>query len=915
MRLKIAILYFSLLVFGQAFSQSVKMLPDDPRIQKGSIANGFTYYLIDNDIRPGYADFYLVRKVGSIYEDQGQYGFNTIIADMGVEGTRNFPNNTILSYFDELGLDHSSDLQITNGVENSLYRVTNIPVGARESVIDSTLLILYNWAVSINLDEDDVEVGKRFYLNTLYRDMAGDTLCDDIIDGVREYRAKDIRSFYYKWFSPERMALVVVGDIDVKSFDTKIKSLFQALPKFLETTEDRAVTFAEQDGPVVTVKRDPEGTESRLCIYLTTPSLPLNLRNTAVPYVQDYMVTLTEHLLSERLTALSKVMGNVFKVNSVEYGRYMGSGERDALKMEITVTSADVSAVLKRVVGMIYGLKRTGFGPAEFERVQGLYFRDLNYRYDWRILTPNHIYAQRSVDNFLYGGSLASIEMQKEYMDLVRYQIDVNKFNTFYTTFVRDGDNCVIDYTYPANRHIANVDQGDLVKVVNEALSSPSEDGIGGVEVKFPLRNGSEMTGSILSEYPEMITDSKVWNLSNGATVIFKRTQVEPNKFLFKAVSKGGLTLMNSNDYSREYINGIAEAAPAGDVSASDLSLFMKNENITLERGFNINTTSLSGSGYSSSLDEFMGLVNLYFQPVTYRGEDFDLYRKVKGEELVSRQFSPAKVFEDTLSTLMYHDSRFISRPDIEEFGKVDYSDAISFINKRFSNAANFYFIIVGDLDEGQLKEVVSRHIAPLPGKVTERENWMNVPIYLRKFDQEREVVMKMDTPRTICNITVAAPYPSSLKRFVESVIMSEVVKKRVSRELEDIGYPVTIDSEWIRYPEEFLVHSFTSVMGDHSPEYEDKVSEVLKDLREDGASSIEIGNVKKVLSEAFRRGENESLAFWSELLANRYVYGKDFYSRYLEYIDGASDEDINTMLREYLGGATNTVLTVKGEK
>ena len=46
MRLKIAILYLSLLVFGQAFSQSVKMLPDDPRIQKGSIANGFTYYHI-----------------------------------------------------------------------------------------------------------------------------------------------------------------------------------------------------------------------------------------------------------------------------------------------------------------------------------------------------------------------------------------------------------------------------------------------------------------------------------------------------------------------------------------------------------------------------------------------------------------------------------------------------------------------------------------------------------------------------------------------------------------------------------------------------------------------------------------------------------------------------------------------------
>lgn len=915
MRLKIAVLSLFILVYGQAISQNVKILPDDPRIQKGSIANGFTYYLIDNNIRPGYADFYLVRKVGSIYEDQGQYGFNTIIADMGVEGTRNFPNNTILSYFDELGLDHSSDLQIVNGVENSLYKVTNIPVGARESVVDSTLLILYNWAVSINLDEEDVEVGKRFYVNTLYRDMAGDTLFNDIIDGVGQYKAKDIRSFYYKWFSPDRMALVVVGDIDANLFDTKIKSLFQALPKFLETTEDRVVTFPGNEGPVVSVNRDPEGVGSRLCIHLTTPSLPANLRNTAVPYVQDYMATLMKNLLSERLTALSKGMGNVFRVNSVEYGSYRGSSEKDALKMEIAVTSSDVPAVLKSVVGLIYGLKRDGFGIDEFERVQRLYFRNLNYRYDWRILTPNSVYARRSIDNFLYGSSLASIEMQKEYMDLVRYQIDVNKFNTYYTTFVRDGDNCVIDYTYPGNNHVAKVDKEVLEKVVNEALSSPSNGGTGAAEIGLPLRNGSEIQGSILSEYPEMITDSKVWNLSNGATVIFKRTQVEPNKFLFKAVSKGGLTLMSSNDYSREYINGIAETASAGDIPASDISLFMKNENITLKRHFNINTSSLNGGGYSSSLDKFMGLVNLYFQPLTYRADDFDLYRKMKGEELVSRQFSPEKVLEDTLSTILYHDSRYISKPDVGEFGLVDYKGALSFINNRFSNPASFYFIIVGDLDEGKVRDAVSRHIASLPGKVTERENWMNVPIYLRKYNQKREVVMKMAAPRTICNITVASPYQSSLKKFVESLIMSEVIKKRVSRELEDIGYPVTTDSEWIRYPEEFLVLSFTSVTGDCTPEYEEKLFAVLEDLKGNGASSIEIGNVKKVLAEAFRRGENESLSFWSELLANRYVYGKDFYSRYLEYVQGASDEDINNMLEEYLGGATNTVLTVKGEK
>lgn len=933
MRVKTIIPLAFLLISHLLFSQNVKTLPDDPRIQKGSIANGFTYYLIGNDVRPGYADFYLVRKVGSLHEGEGEFGFNTLIANMGVEGTRNFPNNTIISFFDEMGLDHHSDFETVNGVENSLYKVTNIPVGRGEATIDSTLLILYNWAVNINLDEEDVEKGKRLYVNQIMQrlttervgklnhmsEILGDDYkhkgveVDSMITCIEGYKAKDIRSFYYKWFSPDRMSLIVVGDIDPKIYDTKIKSLFQALPLFLEKGEDKHLDLTGQSEPVISILPNEEGTRSKLNIYFTSPSLPLNLRGSAVPYVEEYMSDMMEILLTEKLVQASSMEDMTFTLDDVSYGRFFGGGKEDALKIEITTLTDDVKGVLGRVLGILYGLKRDGFTSEQFDRAQRLYFRDLNYLYDWRILTPNDVYAERSISNYIYGTSLASVEMKKEYMDLVRYQVGQDQFNMYVSSFLRNGDNCIVTYNYPSNISTKSVSKEELRSVVDSVLANEQVKDVTREMQYRPFKHSSTNSGSILSEYPEMITDSKVWNLSNGATVVYKRTQAEPNKFTFEAISKGGLSLMPSDDLSREYINEIAAISPVGNISAAEMSLHKKHERVSLERTFDLNTTSLSGSGYSQSIEEFLKMVSLYFTPIEGGNSEFKSYKKIKAEELASRPNSPRCRFDDTLSTMLYNDSRYVSVPNWGEFNMVDYGTAVSFINQRFSNAANFHFIIVGDLDEALLKNLVNKYIASLPGMVAAKESWVNVPLYLRKYDQKKEMTVPMSIPKTIYNYTLNSSAPYNLKGVVDMTLSSEVIKKRVCREMEDLGFPLEIETKWIRHPEEFLSHSFTSVTKDYSEAFVSELTRILHSLEEDGATAMEIKNAKMVILEEYKRGEKESVEFWKDLLVNRFIYGKDFYSRYSEFVEEASDEEVNQAIKGYLQNAINTVLILKG--
>lgn len=928
------LLYFVLLTHFPAVinGQNVKTLPTDPRIKKGTIANGFTYYLVDNEVRKGYADFYLVRRVGSIYEDSLQVGFNSIIGDMGVEGTRNFPNNTILTYFDELGLNQDVDFESKNGLENSFYRVGNIPIKKGDSVIDSTLLILYNWAVNINLDEEDVEKGKLLYQNSLAKSNGGDFFAnsehmsevievgDMTYEGLNsclpdasQYKSKDLRSFYYKWFSPDRMAIIVVGDIDVNTMETKIKSLFQAMPRFLEKEEDRCLKIKNYDSVLVSVVEYEGIASSKMTISFTTNTLPKELNSSAVPFVNEYMCTMMKEIVMKRLMFLSNTSSVAFYPKSVNYGEFFDSSMKEALQIEILVPSTDAVEALSEVLKMLYTIKRQGFSHNEFERAKNQYLKNLKYQYDWRIFTPNAIYAQRSLNNYIYNHSLASIEMKKEYMDIISNQIGVNQLNMFVSSFLRGGDNCVITYTIPkgcsnGTDYLKERFKRETYKIINRDFNNSYTD----TPFKDFILKKDESTGSIISKYPEMISGAKVWNLSNGATVVYKKSHSEPNKFSFEAISKGGLTLLPASSHARSFINEISSFSPVGEYSAQQYALYLRDMNLEIQRSIDFNTCSLKGCGYASDIESFLSLVYGYFLPSKGDKVLFEKYKKIKREELYSLRMNPERIFTDSLSKHIYYDSRYITTQNCEDLDLIDYDSVISFINKRFSNAANYYFIIVGDIDESLLEGLVAKYIATLPGSPSDKENWQNVPIYLKKYNQDRVLSIDVSYPKNLYNLTLTSQMSYNLKEVVEVSIASEIIKKRVSRKMKDRGYPVEIETKWVMHPEEFITFAINSATYNYSDTFLEELNNVLNDLNQNGPTTVEISNAKKVLIETQSIRESESNDFWREILVNRFIYGKDFYSRYAEFIKGTTDKQVKDVLNHILTESYKSSLILK---
>lgn len=122
-----------------------EQLPVDKQVRQGTLPNGLTYYIRHNDLPKGQADFYIAQKVGSILEDDHQRGLAHFLEHMCFNGTQNFPGNGVIQWLETVGVKFGQNLNAYTSIDETVYNISNVPT-ARESVQDSCLLILHDWA-------------------------------------------------------------------------------------------------------------------------------------------------------------------------------------------------------------------------------------------------------------------------------------------------------------------------------------------------------------------------------------------------------------------------------------------------------------------------------------------------------------------------------------------------------------------------------------------------------------------------------------------------------------------------------------------------------------------------------------------------------------------------------------------------
>src|SRR5579859_7528841 len=132
-----------------------QQMPVDPEVVVGALPNGLRFYVRANGKPAHEAELRLVVKAGSVLEDADQQGLAHFVEHMEFEGTRHFPQQSIVDFLSALGLSIGPDANAQTSFDDTQYTLrvpTDVP-----GVLDRALLVLEDWAQGASFDQRGID--------------------------------------------------------------------------------------------------------------------------------------------------------------------------------------------------------------------------------------------------------------------------------------------------------------------------------------------------------------------------------------------------------------------------------------------------------------------------------------------------------------------------------------------------------------------------------------------------------------------------------------------------------------------------------------------------------------------------------------------------------------------------------------
>lgn len=898
---KLFLLVASFALFATANAQVPPTLPLDPKVRTGKLDNGLTYYVVKNAEPKGQAEFYIAQKVGSILEEENQRGLAHFLEHMAFNGSKNFLGNGIISYLEKIGVKFGVNLNASTGVDQTIYNISSVPV-KRQGIIDSCLLVLYDWSCAISLKEEDIEKERgviREELRTrsnaqlrmieaILPEIMPDSkyahrLPGGLVKVIDTFTPKELRDFYHKWYRPDLQGIIVVGDIDPVAVENQIKSLFSSIPKKKDAAERVEFPVPDTKEALISVASDPEATSTDIMLMFKQDVFPKEFRPTAASLAMDYMNNMVVGMLNGRFAEISQKANAPFPGASSSYGDYIVSNTKSAFSISAEARDGEIEKALRAMVNESERVRKYGFTASEYERARANFVSRMEQIYKEREKQKNQFYVKQILNNFTTGNAMPGIEMEYTMMMQIAPSITIDQLN-MYAKSLPKNENLAIVIMMPKKDGLTVPSKEDILNIYNNALKDSIEAYKETVSNE-PLVPKAPVAGKVVNEVNDPMSGAIVWTLSNGATVVIKKTDFKEDQILFSASSRGGISLLDKTDIvATKVIANLISIGGVGNFSQTDLRKVLAGKNVYVGPTVGTYTEGMTGSSTPKDIETFMQLLYLNFTALRQDNEAFQAFMSRMKAQLQNAAADPGTAFSDTLQAALFNNNPYAKRIDLDMLDKVDYTRTLELARARFANAADFTFVFVGNVDPATLKPLVETYIGSLPANKAKKENWGNIGMVPVKGKIVKHFDKEMQTPKA----TVYTILSGKAAYTVENLIMADMMKQvfdmvftKTIREEEGGTYGVGVNMNMNFTPEEF----FTFLFGfDTDVTLKEKLLKrahlEINNVIEKGVDPADFAKISEFMQKNYTQNLREN-KYWLSVITNRFVLGKDLHTTY----------------------------------
>jgi len=383
-------------------------------------------------------------------------------------------------------------------------------------------------------------------------------------------------------------------------------------------------------------------------------------------------------------------------------------------------------------------------------------------------------------------------------------------------------------------------------------------------------------------EVKEKDFDVVRWVLSNGANVLWKKTDFRQDEILIAAVSRGGSSLIKPNRIAEiKTFDGLISVGGMGDFSSIELQKVLAGKEVNLSFGLNLYSEGMSASCSPRDLETMMQLIYLGFSQPKKDVNAYTSYLKRLGNSIANEEANPMTAYKDSLNKVLYDGDIRTARLTSKMIKSVNYDEILKIHKERFGNPHDFTFVIVGNIDEKTLHNLVETYIASIPKRTEEvlriRENWVDLKLYPQKGTHSLSFKKKMNAPK----VTITSVYSGTMKNTLENRVISVLLQNILTkvyrdkiREEKGGTYGVYVNSSFYEIPD---ANKYTlSISFNTNVQQEvilrNIVHSELRRIANNGPSVEDLENAKKYIIKQHRQNLKEN-SFWLNLLKKYALY------------------------------------------
>lgn len=261
------LLFIMVLLFVSCASEINEndLIPVDDSVIEGVLQNGMKYYIYPTDDEPDSAYIQVTIKTGSLYESDDERGLSHYIEHMAFNSTEKYNRDEFRTLENELGISFGAHSNAYTSADTVNYNISfqNPSASRLEKIFD----IMSQRTIHMVFDSEEVDLERGVVLSEKQLSDSNPSYTeylfqyDTILQGssypsrspigtqavIENATPDQLKALYEKWYTPKRIAVSMIGDIDTDTVHTMMEKYFGAVEGKQEWPEPNIKSIPPQD--------------------------------------------------------------------------------------------------------------------------------------------------------------------------------------------------------------------------------------------------------------------------------------------------------------------------------------------------------------------------------------------------------------------------------------------------------------------------------------------------------------------------------------------------------------------------------------------------------------------------------------------------------------------------------------------